>query len=79
MQLILQFTAFNVESHSDCALDYLNVTDGDGTTLLAKTCGSTIPNNITSTSNIINMFFKTNADGTATGWSVRWNAATPGA
>ena len=78
MQLMLQFTAFNIQSHSSCAFDYLNVTDGDGTTLLGKACGSTLPANITSFSNVINLFFKTNADGTASGWSVSWSAVTPG-
>ena len=78
MQMILQFTAFNIQSHSNCALDYLNVTDGDGTPLLDKTCGSTLPNNLTSTSNVVNVFFKTNADVTATGWSASWSVVTPG-
>ena len=78
MQLMLQFTAFNIQSHSSCAFDYLNVTDGDGTTLLGKACGSTLPANITSSSNVINLFFKTNADGTASGWSVSWSVVTPG-
>ena len=78
MQLMLQFTAFNIQSHSTCSFDYLTITDGDGTTFLEKTCGSTLPNNITSISNVINLFFKTNADGTASGWRVSWSVVTPG-
>jgi cubilin len=78
MQLILQFTAFNIESHSDCAFDYLTITDGNGTTLMAKTCGSNLPLNITSMTNIVNISFRSNAKGTESGWSVRWSSATPG-
>ena len=78
MQLMLQFTAFNIKSTSNCAFDYLTITDWDGMILMEKTCGSALPNNITSTSNAVNLFFKTNADGTANGWSVSWSALTPG-
>ena len=74
MQLMLQFTAFN----TTCSFDFLTITDGDGTTFLEKTCGSTLPNNITSTSNVINLFFKTHDRGTANGWSVSWSVVTPG-
>lgn len=78
MQLMLQFTAFNIESHSNCAYDYLTITDGDGTALLEKACGSTLPTNMASTSNIVNLFFKTHAAGTENGWSVSWSAVRPG-
>ena len=76
--LLLQFTAFDIQSTPNCAFDYLTITDGDGTTFLEKTCGSILPPNITSTSNVINLFFKTNTDGTANGWSVSWSVVTPG-
>ena len=75
---MLQFTAFNIQSHSNCHYDYLTIKDADGTTLMEKTCGSALPNNITSSSNVISLFFKTNADGTANGWSVSWSVLTPG-
>ena len=38
--LSLQFIAFNVEYHSTCLYDHLTITDGDGTTLMEKSCGS---------------------------------------
>ena len=94
--LSLQFTAFDVESHyggSTCRFDHLTITDGDGTTLMEKSCGSTsegniligdlsigssLPANITSTSNIVKLVFSTNGRGTKTGWSVSWSAVTPG-
>ena len=74
----LEFAALHIEPHRNCAFDNLAITDGDGTTLLAKTCGSTLPSNITSLTNVVNTLFRTNANGTASGWSVSWSAVTPG-
>ena len=76
--ILLQFAAFNIEPHPNCAFDNLTITDGDGTTLLEKTCGSTLPSNITSLTNVVNTLFRTNANGTESGWSVSWSAVTPG-
>ena len=81
----LQFTAFDIERCSSpisgaCACDHLTITDGDGTTLMEKNCGYTLPGPITSKSNIVNFFFSTDSDNddTMTGWSVSWSAVTPG-
>ena len=52
--------------------------DGDGTTLMEKACGASLPTNITSASNTINMLFKTDGSGSTEGWSVSWVAVTPG-
>ena len=76
--LSLQFTAFDIESHSTCRWDHLTITDGDGTTLMEKSCGTTIPADIRSTSNIVKLVFITNFRDTRTGWSVSWSAVTPG-
>ena len=90
--LSLQFTAFDIEYYSDC-LDHLKITDGDGTTLMEKSCGpndqgnintggqsisSSLPADITSTSNIVKLVFSTDRSGTRAGWSVTWSAVTPG-
>ena len=76
--LSLQFNAFNIQSHSTCRYDHLTITDGDGTTLMEKSCGSTIPADIRSTSNIVKLVFSTDRSGTRTGWSLSWSAVTPG-
>ena len=76
--LSLQFTAFDIESHSTCPYDHLTITDGDGTTLMEKSCGTTIPADIRSTSNVVNLLFSTDYAATRTGWSVNWNVVTPG-
>ena len=76
--LTLQFTAFDIESHSSCNYDHLTITDGDGTTLMEKSCGNSLPADITSTSNIVKLVFKTDNAGTRSGWSVSWSAVIPG-
>ena len=90
--LSLQFTAFHIESDTfqcgvSCACDHLTITDGDGTTLMEKSCGSILPANITSTSNIINLLFSSTSvklylsdrrNDVMTGWSLNWRAVEPG-
>ena len=76
--LVLEFTAFDIESHASCRFDYLKIRDGDGTTLMGKTCGSSLPNKITSRSNKVFLDFKTNGKGKRSGWKVVWHDTTPG-
>ena len=76
--MALQFTAFNLEASSTCGYDFLSITDGDGTTLMGKTCGDSLPNNITSWSNVIKMVFRTDGSHERDGWSVSWSAISPG-
>ena len=82
--LSLQFTAFDVDSwihqHPNCFYDHLTITDGDGTTLMERSCDNILPADITSTSNIVKLEFITDTDtgDTKPGWSVRWSAVTPG-
>ena len=76
--LVLEFTAFDVESHASCRFDYLKIRDGDGTTLMGKTCGSSLPAKIISKTNIVKLDFKTNHKGRKTGWRVIWRAVTIG-
>ena len=76
--LILEFTAFNLQSDSTCRWDYLTIADGDGTALMNKTCGSDLPSKINSRSNLVDILFTTNHAVEKTGWSVSWSAAIPG-
>ena len=91
MILSLEFTAFDIESDSDCDYDHLTITDGNGATLMEKSCGSagnlviggektnsTLPPNVWSWSNKVNFVFVTDGGGTRPGWSVSWSAVTPG-
>ena len=91
--LILSFTiAFRIHSSSsDSCDDHLTITDGDGTTLMEKSCGSfpyimiggktidsPLPVPIISKSNIINLVFKTSSYNSGPGWNISWSAVTPG-
>ena len=58
--------------------DHLTITDGDGTTLMEKSCSRSLPAAIRSTSNIVNLLFSTNGVNSYSGWSVSWSAVTPG-
>ena len=80
----MQFTAFNVESDSLCSYDYVTIKNGDGTPLMEKTCGSSLPAAVTSTSNRVEIYFHTDGGGSSGGWSysgwrLTWRAVTPGA
>ena len=74
--LSLQFTAFNIEYCTfNCQCDHLIITDGDGTTLMGKSCGSSYDGNVVvggqkmssnlpaemrSKSNVVKLVFDTN-------------------
>ena len=75
----IEFTAFDVESHSTCDYDHMTIKNGNGTTLMEKTCGSSLPANVTSNSNIIEIYFHTDGSSSKPGWSLTWRAVTPGA
>ena len=87
--IVLQFTAFDIESHpcSYCECDHLTIKDGDGTTLLEKACGwpsegfiyggrwtSSLPTSIRSRSNMVEIHFKTDGQVTKSGWSITWSS-----
>ena len=83
MVIFLQFTAFDIGYHpifcANCSCDHLTITDGDGTTLMEKSCGSSLPANITSATNAIELIFSSDHfDSGNSGWSANWSAVTPG-
>ena len=70
--VFLRFTVFALDLG-----DYLSITDGDGTTLMGRKKGYSLPANITSRTNIVNLLFTSNEAHARTGWSVTWSAVTP--
>ena len=78
--MVLEFILFDIEFDYNCDRDYLTITDSDGTTLMEKTCGSSLPANITSTSNSVKIHFKSDASEASTrpGWRISARAVTPG-
>ena len=88
--LRLEFTNFTIYGDpTACDIyDYVEITDGDGTTLMDKSCGDSsrnpsdpihfLPPVITSRSSRVAIFFNTGGSWTGSGWSLRWSAVTPG-
>ena len=74
MILSLQFTDFDME----CCCDYLTVTDGDGTLLMGRRAGSSLPPNIISRTNVVKLYFFTDYSVTRRGWSIEWRLIGPG-
>ena len=90
----IEFTAFDVVYSSTCSNDHVTIKNGDGTTLMEKTCGpsrqgffitggqnigSSLPAADTSTSNRVEIYFHTDDGVTESGWRLTWRAVTPGA
>ena len=76
----LQFTAFDIDfcSGGNCNCDHLTIMDGDGTTLMEKSCGSSLPAAITTRTNTVRLAFSTDSDITESGFSLSWTAVTLG-
>ena len=83
----LNFTAFNVELNSVSCKDTVTIIDGNGTTLMAETCGgssydnlivggqsknSTLPAVLQSTSNVVNLLFSSSESFATSGWNLTW-------
>ena len=90
--LSLQLTTFDVEVNGESCVDSVTVTDGDGTTLMDKTCGgstyghlviggqsqgSLLPN-IKSSTNIVMITFTTKDNNAGMGWNLTWSAIPTG-
>jgi len=66
----INFTDFDMESHSSCRYDYLQIIDGYGVnaTELARGCGTTSPGFIQSTGNVMIIKFRSDASLTRRGF-----------
>jgi len=74
----IKFTAFHVESGPNCRYDWVQIIDGDSTVLLRKTCGTTIPAEIQSKTNIVRVIFHTDYSETRSGWKLTWSLVSTG-
>ena len=77
MVISIEFTDFDIEDHSSCSYDYLMIEDGDGTVLMEKSCGTSLPANILSKTNVVKLRFKTDGSATRRGWRFMWSAVLP--
>ena len=67
----LSFTDFAIEDDAQCSYDYVQVLDSDGKQLIKK-CGSTKPNNVVSSSNVMTVKFHSDDSVNAKGFSATW-------
>ena len=81
--LSLKFTAFDVEDGanwsggSKCSFDYLEIFDEKKNQLM-KSCGSSLPDPITTKTNIVDLVFVTDGSEQKTGWKITWTAMKQG-
>jgi len=68
----LIFSSFDVEDEPNCGYDYVKVLDSDGSTELAKLCGSSLPTTIKSTGNKMTVIFFTDGSVVKTGFEASW-------
>jgi len=70
----MTFAAFSLEEAWGCGWDYLTIEDGNGSTLLGKSCGSVKPATITSKTNKVKVVFHSDYSVTSTGFKINWVA-----
>merc|ERR1712032_431486 len=68
----MAFAAFSLEAHNRCGWDYLKIEDGNGSTLLDKSCGSVKPATITSKTNKVKVIFHSDYSVTSNGFKIDW-------
>uniref|UniRef100_A0A8C0J8V6 Cubilin n=1 Tax=Chelonoidis abingdonii TaxID=106734 RepID=A0A8C0J8V6_CHEAB len=68
----LTFTSFNLEFDYNCTRDYLEVYDNGTMTRLGRYCGRSIPPSLTSSGNIIMLYFVTNHNIVSEGFSANY-------
>ena len=86
--LRLEFTRFAVSVCDNCTCDHVEIKDGDGKTLMDKSCGDSSisssssgyfqPPVIVTNTNTVEIFFHTDGSNTKSGWSLSWTAVMPG-
>jgi len=80
--IILEFTRFDVEQHSNCGWDFLQIFDGPSASHpnIGKFCGTTLPNGGTIIGTTHEMFLSFHSDGIVAGkgFTLTWRSALPG-
>ena len=78
----LYFRAFNIEAHSRCAYDYLELRDGitSSSPLIGNRtwCGNVLPPSAVSSSNTLYMKFKSDVSITTAGFAVSYTSSPRG-
>ncbi|XP_076628821.1 cubilin [Colletes latitarsis] len=79
-KVILNVEDFELESHSTCIFDYLEIRNGgyDTSPLIGKFCGTDIPSQIISQTNQIYLKFVSDVSKMYKGFSIEWDSTTSG-
>ncbi|WP_348706036.1 CUB domain-containing protein, partial [Tenacibaculum sp. 190524A02b] len=78
-QVVVNFTAINIEFEATCSYDALRVYDGVNAsgTLLGTFCGNTLPPVMTSTTGSLHFVFTSDVSITRAGWRATLSCTTP--
>lgn len=74
-KLELIFVDFEIEIYKGNCVDSVEIIDGDGKTLMGKTCGSERPGKILSNTNKVNVIFNTDYSVGKRGFQLEWKVA----
>ncbi|XP_060950209.1 cubilin [Limanda limanda] len=76
----LFFNSFDVESHSNCGFDFLEIRNGStaDSPLIGRFCGSTLPSPIFPQSNLLYLRFKSDFSSARDGFEVTWTSSPHG-
>uniref|UniRef100_A0AAQ4PGY7 Cubilin n=1 Tax=Gasterosteus aculeatus aculeatus TaxID=481459 RepID=A0AAQ4PGY7_GASAC len=74
------FNYFDVESHSHCGFDYLEIRDGGeaDSPLIGRFCGNTLPSPIFTPSNLLYLRFKSDFSAARDGFDATWTSSPHG-
>ena len=61
-----------------CPFDWLKIEDGDGSTLLDKTCEDNLPGTIMTNTNTAVIIFNTDETVTGKGYKISWKSKSKG-
>merc|ERR1712054_355714 len=68
----ITFDDLDIENHASCDYDYVMIKDSDGAALVGKTCGTTKPGVVTSTTNKVEVIFHSDGSETKKGFKLTW-------
>ncbi|XP_077993791.1 cubilin-like [Glandiceps talaboti] len=75
----VEFSEFDLEEHTDCNYDFLQIHDGYDTTyqLIGQFCGTTKPDAFNTTHNDLYMWFKSDSAVSGHGFTLSWTSLDP--
>merc|ERR1711962_1887363 len=68
----ISFDDLDIENEDSCIYDYVTVKDSNGAVLVGKTCGTTKPEVVTSTTNKVEVIFHSDGSETNKGFKLTW-------